>query len=410
MARVLALARRRLVRRSGSPLQPLDLARHRDLVIAYGLIAAAFALAPVDRAHWAAEHIMVVGLAGTLWLGRDRVRLSRFSAWSLLTFLCLHEIGAHYTYAGVPYDDWLRTLTGTTLEETFGVERNHYDRLVHLAFGLLLAWPVREVLVQLTPLEGRWSYLLTTAVMMAAAMAYEVAEWLAVLVAAPADGGAAMLGMQGDVWDSQKDMALAAAGAMLALTIAVNLRDRRFFSARAGDHRRVLDPHRPDEEFPAIEPQHLAGAAHLGVPEAVHQRDAGLGHHVGPGVAVGRGGLGPHLAGHDLPALGLPVTAGRDQHRPERRPRGRARFADEGPVGGVGGGDRLLGQVGVRVELATLPGADQARRIDHVHRVHDGRHRPPRRLAAAGAGGEEQRAAADDTSSHPDPHRSYPAD
>jgi putative membrane protein len=143
---------------------------------------------------------------------------------AIFTFLCLHEVGAHHGYARVPYEAWLERLTGTTLEATFGAERNHYDRLVHLAFGLLLSWPIREFLIQTSAVRGRWSYLLPVGLVMASAMAYEVAEWLAVALVAPAGEGADLLGMQGDVWDAQKDMALAASGSMLAMTVAVNLR------------------------------------------------------------------------------------------------------------------------------------------------------------------------------------------
>lgn len=389
-------------------MQPRDLSRHYDLAIAYGLVLAWSALAPANRGHWAAEHIMVAGLVGALWLGRATLRFSRLSAWMVFAFLCLHELGAHYTYAEVPYEAWLQAIAGTTLETAFGVERNHYDRLVHLAFGVLLAWPIREALVQLTLLEGRWSYLLTVAVVMAAAMAYEVAEWLAVVAVAPADGGAALLGMQGDAWDSQKDMALAAAGAMAALSLAVCWRDHASVAAR--DNGRVLHAHGPEQELASVELQHLAGAARLGTAEAVHDRGAGLGHQVGPGVPVGRARGGLDVAGRDMPTVDRPAAAGRDQHRPERRPRRRTRLADEGPVGLVGGGDRLLGELGVGIELAALPGADHEVPVDRADPVRDARHRPLRRIAAsAGAAGEEHDLEDEKAASRPSHHRNCPA-
>ena len=158
----------------------------------------------------------------------------------------------------MPYEAWLQAVTGTTLHELVGTERNHYDRLVHLAFGLLLTWPIREALVQTSPVRGRWSYLLPVALVMAAAMAYEVAEWLAVALIAAEGQGAQLLGMQGDPWDAQKDMALAALGAMLAMTLAVNLRSaapaRR--SARSGTscpsrcRRAEQRQHRPQRRQP----------------------------------------------------------------------------------------------------------------------------------------------------------------
>jgi putative membrane protein len=206
---------------------PSDSIYRRSLAWAFFGICLLLAIEPANRAHWAAENVFVVGLAMGLWLGRRVFTLSRLSFTLVFVFLCLHEIGAHHTYAAVPYEAWLEALTGTTLKAGFGLERNHYDRLVHFAFGLLMTWPMREVLVQTSPVRGRWSYLLPVALAMAAAMAYEVAEWLAVAFVAEEGQGSAYLGMQCDMWDAQKDMALGAAGAMLAMTIAVNLAPAR---------------------------------------------------------------------------------------------------------------------------------------------------------------------------------------
>lgn len=287
---------------------------------------------------------MVFGLITALWLTRDVVRLSRPSALMLFAFLGLHAIGAHYGYAYVPYDAWIASATGISLQDVFGFQRNHYDRLVHLAFGLLLAWPIREVLLQTSPVRGRWSYLLPTALVMAASMAYEVAEWLAVLVAAPNGGGADLLGMQGDEWDSQKDMALAAAGAMLAMTIAVNLRE--LASARARDDRRVLHAERPQHQLASVQAKHLAGAGRPSLAQAVDERGAQIGHHVGPGVAVGGMRLGLDPARGEPVALDRPSAPDGDQHGAERRARRRARIAAERPVARVGRDDDLLRDLG----------------------------------------------------------------
>jgi putative membrane protein len=206
---------------------PTSVSYRGALAVAFLVVWLLLAVDPADRAHWAAENLIVLAFSVALWLIRDRVAFSRFSMAAIFAFLCLHEVGAHHGYAQVPYEAWLERLTGTTLEATLGVERNHYDRLVHLAFGVLLSWPIREFLVQTSAVRGRWSYLLPVGLVMASAMAYEVAEWLAVALVAQAGEGADLLGMQGDVWDAQKDMALAAGGSMLAMTVAVNLRPER---------------------------------------------------------------------------------------------------------------------------------------------------------------------------------------
>lgn len=206
---------------------PASAAYRSTLVTVYVIVWLLLAIAPAQRGHWAAENLFVVTFALGLWLIRDRVVFSRFSATAMFAFLCLHAVGAHYGYARVPYDAWIEFLTGTSLSEALGLTRNHYDRLAHLAFGLLLAWPIREFLVQTSPVRGRWSYLLPVGLVMAASMAYEVAEWLAVALVAEPGAGPELLGMQGDPWDAQKDMALAAAGAMVAMSVAVNRAARR---------------------------------------------------------------------------------------------------------------------------------------------------------------------------------------
>ena len=72
-------------------------------------------------------------------------RLSDISYGLITLFMCLHVIGSYYTYSETPF--------GETLQLWIGAERNMYDRLVHVAFGLLLAYPVREVLVRIAGLR-----------------------------------------------------------------------------------------------------------------------------------------------------------------------------------------------------------------------------------------------------------------
>src|SRR3546814_5752053 len=68
------------------------------------------------------------------WLLR-RWPLSTASVACIALFMALHTLGGRYAYSNVPYDDWARALAGTSLSDAFGWTRNHYDRLVHFAFG-----------------------------------------------------------------------------------------------------------------------------------------------------------------------------------------------------------------------------------------------------------------------------------
>jgi putative membrane protein len=107
-----------------------------------------------------------------------------------------------------------------------GWHRNYYDRLVHFCYGLLLAYPVREVFVRVTGMGGFLSYFLPLDLTMSTSMLYELIEWGAAVMFG-GDLGAAFLGTQGDVWDAQQDMALASLGALIAVTIAAILHSRR---------------------------------------------------------------------------------------------------------------------------------------------------------------------------------------
>ena len=173
---------------------------------------------------------------------------SRASYVLLFLFLCLHTIGAHYTYAEVPYDAWMQRLTGRTFNSMVGWERNNFDRVVHFAYGLLLAYPVRELLLRTWNLRGFPGYFFALDLTMSSSMLYELIEWAAAAVFG-GELGMAYLGTQGDVWDAHKDMALASLGAALtigALALAQRAAGRDYAaewaerqrSGRAGEARR----------------------------------------------------------------------------------------------------------------------------------------------------------------------------
>lgn len=118
----------------------------------------------------------------------------------------------------MPYDRWCSALTGVSLVKSFGLHRNHFDRLVHLSYGLLLVCPVREVLLRLTPLRGFWLFFITMNLMLSTSAVYELVEWVGGAFLGD-DTSQAFVGAQNDPWDSQKDMALAVAGAFVSLLL-----------------------------------------------------------------------------------------------------------------------------------------------------------------------------------------------
>ena len=134
----------------------------------------------------------------------------------LFVFFVLHAIGAHYTYSEVPYDAWAQALTGSSVGEVFGWQRNHYDRLVHFLYGLLVTPAAIALLDRRAPQQGLWRWLLPWLFMVSHSTLYEIIEFAAA-VTFGGDLGQAYVGTQGDVWDAQKDSALAAIGAAIAV-------------------------------------------------------------------------------------------------------------------------------------------------------------------------------------------------
>lgn len=161
--------------------------------------------------------------------------LSHLSYTLIFVFMVLHSIGAHYTYAEVPYNEWSQALFGISVNGLFGFSRNHYDRLVHFSFGLLLAYPIRETFMRIANVKGFWAYYLPFDVTAAFSMAYELIEWAVALVFG-GDLGMAYLGTQGDIWDAHKDMALAVTGAAISMAVVAffNYRYKRDFAADFG--------------------------------------------------------------------------------------------------------------------------------------------------------------------------------
>jgi putative membrane protein len=187
----------------------------RRLVLVYAAVWVVAAISPVDRGTWLLENGLVVALVGLLAATHRRFAFSNVSHGLIFLFLVLHAVGAHYTYSAVPLGDWVR--------DALGLERNHYDRLVHFAFGLLLGYPLRELSLRVVHIHGIWGYVAAPAAVLALSSVYEIIESWAAQLADP-EIGMAFVGAQGDIWDGQKDMTLAFLGSLLAMVAAAVVR------------------------------------------------------------------------------------------------------------------------------------------------------------------------------------------
>jgi len=188
------------------------------LVAWYAVVWVVTAINPVFPEDWLLENILaLIAVAGLVATYR-KFPLSDLSYLMITAFMTLHAVGAHYTYAEVPLGEWMQS--------AFGFARNHYDRLVHFSFGLLLAYPVREVFLRVASTRGIWAYYLPLDVTLAFSALYEIVEWLVAATVAP-EAGDAYLGTQGDIWDAQQDMLAAGIGALLCMIITAVVRRQR---------------------------------------------------------------------------------------------------------------------------------------------------------------------------------------
>ena len=168
------------------------------------------AIDPFNRRDWLLENLLVFIYAALLVATYRRFAFSNLSYGLFAVFLSLHLVGAHYTYSETPFGFWL--------QDTLDLSRNHYDRIVHFSFGLLIAYPFHELLLRAAGVRRSWSYLLVMVTVLGFSGFYEALEGVVAMIVSP-ELGAAYLGTQRDEWDAQKDTALAFFGAVITMAV-----------------------------------------------------------------------------------------------------------------------------------------------------------------------------------------------
>jgi putative membrane protein len=176
------------------------------------------AIEPFNRFDWLLENLLVF-IYGALLVATYRLFAFSTLSYGLFTlFMSMHLVGAHYTYSEVPLGFWL--------QDWLDLSRNHYDRIVHFSFGLLIAYPFRELLIRAVGVHRSWSYLMVMLTVLGFSGFYEALEGVVAMIVSP-ELGTAYLGTQGDEWDAQKDTALAFGGSMLAMSVVWWLEGRQ---------------------------------------------------------------------------------------------------------------------------------------------------------------------------------------
>ena len=176
-------------------------------------------LHPLDFESYLLHQVgTVLGVVRLLFLqSKHQVSLMGFSL--TIAFILLHILGAHYLYSYVPYNDWIKSWLGVDLNQYFGWSRNMYDRLIHFSYGLLLFKICCDVFSAWLPSVKPFQIVvLAIQFIMASSMVYELIEWWIAVGMSP-EAAENYNGQQGDIWDAQKDMALATLGALCAALI-----------------------------------------------------------------------------------------------------------------------------------------------------------------------------------------------
>lgn len=193
------------------------------LLIASVVIASIFAsINPLDFAAYLLHQAgTVVGMAVLLVLLYQR-KISLLGFALSIIFILFHILGAHYLYSFVPYNDWMIHYLHFDLNQYFGWSRNMYDRFIHFIYGLLLFKICCDVFAAWLPHSTKPSKIALIAIqfIMASSMIYELLEWAIAIGLSPEDAEN-YNGQQGDIWDAQKDMALASLGALIAWAIQI---------------------------------------------------------------------------------------------------------------------------------------------------------------------------------------------
>ena len=178
-------------------------------------------ISPHDRFTWILEVFPAILGLGILIATYRQFQFTKLAYWLTLVHAIILMIGGHYTYAEVPFFNWIR--------DEFHLGRNHYDKVGHFAQGFIPTIIVREILIRKSPIKhGKWLSFMVICVSLALSATYEFFEWWISEITGTA--AEAFLGTQGYVWDTQSDMFMALLGAITSLGLLSRVHNRALSS------------------------------------------------------------------------------------------------------------------------------------------------------------------------------------
>ena len=189
---------------------PLSFPKKKSIVVLFLLLVTILTtLNPIYPNEQFLQHIgtFIISLVLLIDLKKNKLQLGAFICVSL--FILIHIIGARWIYSFVPYQDWLNNIFGWNLDSS----RNHFDRFAHFSFGILI-FPYFYNLFSLLKIRKKIKVLIAWALVQSFSVFYETFEWMLTLLLS-GDTADNYNGQQGDLWDAQKDMALAMLGSTL---------------------------------------------------------------------------------------------------------------------------------------------------------------------------------------------------
>ncbi|RTR40238.1 DUF2238 domain-containing protein [Shewanella canadensis] len=183
------------------------------------------AIGPKDQFTWFLEVLPALIALPVLFFTRNRFPMSPLAYLLILIHCVILMVGGHYTYAEVPFFDWISQLVDG--------DRNNYDKLGHLAQGFVPVILAREIFIRREVVKlGHWCNFLAVCFALAFSAFYELLEWWVALLTG--EDAEAFLGTQGYIWDTQSDMGMALLGAIVSLLVLSRYHDKQIDQLRIG--------------------------------------------------------------------------------------------------------------------------------------------------------------------------------